>query len=56
MGAVFYENLAFIWPFSPFENLAFFENACGQIWPFLFSGTWQSCAVGPLSPFPTFPK
>ncbi len=27
-----------IWPFSPFENLAFFETAYGQIWPFYFLG------------------
>jgi hypothetical protein len=30
--------LAFIWPFSPFEILAFFETAYGQIWPFYFLG------------------
>jgi hypothetical protein len=27
-----------IWPLSPFENLAFFEAAYGQIWPFNFFG------------------
>ncbi len=30
--------MAFIWPFSLFENLAFFETAYGQIWPFYFLG------------------
>jgi hypothetical protein len=40
---IFFENLAFIWPFSPFDNLAFFETADGQIWPFLFLRAWQSC-------------
>jgi len=26
-------NLAFIWPFFIFQDLAFFESAYGQIWP-----------------------
>ncbi len=33
--------MAFIWPFSIFQDLAFFEAAYGQIWPFLFLWTWQ---------------
>ncbi len=40
---MFDENLAFIWPFFSFQNLAFFETANGQIWPFLFFGIWQPC-------------
>jgi hypothetical protein len=31
---IFLENLAFIWAFFQFENLAFFETANGQFWPF----------------------
>jgi hypothetical protein len=27
-----------IWPFSSIEDLAFFETAYGQIWPFYFLG------------------
>jgi hypothetical protein len=38
-------DLAFIWPFKIFQYFAFFETACGQIWPFLFFGTWQPCHI-----------
>jgi len=27
-------NLAIIWPFLVFQDVAFFETAYGQIWPF----------------------
>jgi hypothetical protein len=33
--------LAFIWPFFIFQDLAFFETAYGQIWPFNFFWTWH---------------
>ncbi len=29
-------NVAFIWPFFIFQDLALFETAYGQIWPFSF--------------------
>ena len=34
----FIKNLVFNWPFFIFEDLAFFETAYGQIWPFYFFG------------------
>ncbi len=33
--------LALIRNFLIFQDLAFFETAYGQIWPFSFFGTWQ---------------
>jgi hypothetical protein len=41
----FFEKLAFIWPFSHLQIWPFFETACGQIWLFLFFGTWKTCST-----------